>query len=41
MLVGLELGRGHNPHAALLGTTAELDADSGILTLSAPAQPRF
>ncbi|WP_396897584.1 hypothetical protein [Nocardia colli] len=37
ILGGLELGHGPDPHAAPLGTTAELDTHTGTLTLSSPA----
>ncbi|WP_406238472.1 LD-carboxypeptidase [Nocardia sp. NBC_01009] len=37
ILGGLELGHGPDPHAVSLGTTAELDTDSGTLTFDPPA----
>jgi len=37
VLGGLELGHGPDPRAVSLGTTAELDTDSGTLTLDPPA----
>lgn len=38
ILGGLELGHGPDPHAVPLGTVAELDTDSGSLTLAPPAR---
>lgn len=38
ILGGLEVGHGPDPHAVPLGTMAELNTDSGTLTLHPPAQ---